>query len=264
MEQKKSQESWFAQPLSFMADGFQSLFSGLSLGVRETTAEYLNLLRIKKDNARLESELAEIKTRLKLFDESQIEIARLKNLLDFQKSTKMELLPAQVIGRDLLPDHNTITINKGKKHGLKHLQAVITVAGAVGYIFRPSQHTSHVMLITDRYSVFDAMIQKTRARGIIEGTSKDRGILQYIDRTEDIKTGDIIVTGGLDNIFPKGFPLAVVTDVERKTKSAALIVNVKPVVQANKIEEVFVILDAAHEDFFTTPEPTTAKAEGTH
>ena len=256
MEQKKTQESWFAQPLSFLSDGFQSLFSGLSLGVRGTTSEYVNLLNIKKDNARLQSELAEIKTRLKLFDESQIEIARLKNILDFQKNTKMELIPAQVIGRDMLPDHKTITINKGKKHGLKHLQAVITVSGAVGYIFRPSEHTAHVMLITDRYAVFDAMIQKTRARGIIEGTSKDGGLLQYIDRTEDVKTGDIIVTGGLDDIFPKGFPLAVVTDVERKTKSATLIINVKPVIESNKIEEVFVVIDAAHEDFF--PETTTA------
>jgi rod shape-determining protein MreC len=262
MEQKKSQDNWFAQPLSYLGDGFQTLFSGLSLGVRGTTAEYLNLLNIKKDNARLRSELAEIKTRLKLFDESQIEIARLRNILDFQKNTKMELLPAQVIGRDLLPDHKTITINKGTKHGLKHMQAVITVAGAVGYIFRPSANTSHVMLITDRYSVFDAMIQKTRARGIIEGTSKDGGILQYIDRTEDVKQGDLIVTGGLDNIFPKGFPLAIVTDVERKTKSASLIVNVKPVVEANKIEEVFVVIDAAHEDFL--PEQTTAKTEGSN
>lgn len=258
MEQKKTQESWFAQPLSLVADGFQSLFSGLSLGVRGTTAEYLNLLSIKKDNLRLQSELSEIKARLKLFDESQIEIARLKNILDFQKSTKMDLMPAQVIGRDLLPDHKTITINKGKRHGLKHLQAVITVSGAVGYVFRPSENTSHVMLITDRYSVFDAMIQKTRARGIIEGTSKESGVLQYIDRTEDVKPGDLIVTGGLDNIFPKGFPLAVVTDVERKTKSASLIVNVKPVIESNKIEEVFVVLDAAHEDFL--PETTAAIA----
>lgn len=264
MEQKKSQESWFAQPLSFLADGFQSLFSGLSLGVRGTTAEYLNLINIKKDNTKLRQELAEIKTRLSLFDESQIEIARLRSLLDFQKNTKMELMPAQVIGRDLLPDHKTITINKGTQHGLKHLQAVVTVSGAVGYVFRPTEHTSHVMLISDRYSVFDAMIQKTRARGIIEGTGKDGGILQYIDRTQDLKPGDIIVTGGLDNIFPKGFPLAVVENVERKTKSATLIVHVRPTVEANKIEEVFVVFDAAQEDFLPPQQPSTASNEGSY
>lgn len=251
MEQKKIQNIWFAQPLSFISETFQSAFAGLSLGVRGTTAEYLNLLNIKKENARLKNELSEMKTKLNLFDESIIENERLKTILDFQKNTKMTLVPAQVIGRDLLPDHKTITINKGTKHGLKHLQAVLTVTGAVGYIFKPTERTSHVMLITDRYSVVDAVIQKTRAHGILEGTSKDSGILQYIDRTEDVKPGDLIVTGGIDNIFPKGFPLGVVTDVERKTKSATLAVDIKPIVDSNKIEEVFVVLNAASEDFST-------------
>ena len=262
MEQKKIQNIWFAQPLSFISETFQSAFAGLSLGVRGTTAEYLNLLNIKKENARLKNELSEMKTKLNLFNESIIENERLKTILDFQKNTKMTLVPAQVIGRDLLPDHKTITINKGTKHGLKHLQAVLTVTGAVGYIFKPTERTSHVMLITDRYSVVDAVIQKTRAHGILEGTSKDSGILQYIDRTEDVKPGDLIVTGGIDNIFPKGFPLGVVTDVERKTKSATLAVDIKPIVDSNKIEEVFVVLNAAGEDF-TTPSVTEASSTAT-
>ena len=256
MEQKKIQNIWFAQPLSYIAEGFQSLFSSLSLGVKSTTAEYVNLLNIKKENARLKTELSEMKTKLNLFNENVIENERLKTILDFQKNTKMTLVPAQVIGRDLLPDHKTITINKGTKHGLKHLQAVLTVSGAVGYVFKPNEKTSHVMLITDRYSVVDAVIQKTRAHGILEGTSKESGILQYIDRTEDVKAGDLIVTGGIDNIFPKGFPLGVVTDVERKTKSATLAVDIKPIVDSNKIEEVFVVLNAANEDFSTPTSPT--------
>ncbi len=250
MEQKKSQDSWFAQPISFITQSFQSLFSSMSLGVRGVTAEYVNLLNIKKENHRLKTEISEIITKLKLFDESQIEIQRLNGLLDFQKNTKMELIPAQVIGRDLLPDHKTITINKGKKHGLKHLQAVLTVSGAVGYVFKPTENTSHVMLITDRYSVVDALMQKTRTRGIIEGTGKESGVLQYIDRSEEVNKGDLIVTGGLDNIFPKGFPVGVVTEIERKTQKAALVIHIKPVTESNKIEEVFVVSNAAHEDFF--------------
>ncbi|MFN3454628.1 MAG: rod shape-determining protein MreC [Pseudobdellovibrio sp.] len=249
MEQKKVQDMWFAQPLSFVADSFQSFFSSISLGVRGTTAEYVNLINIKKENARLKHEMDEIKTRLQLFTNTQNEVERLRNVLDFKQNTKMQLIPAQVIGRDLLADHKTITINKGTNHGLKHLQAVLTVSGAVGYIFKPNANTSHVMLITDRYSVVDALIQKTRAHGIIEGTGKDSGILQYIDRTEDVQVGDLIVTGGLDNVFPKGFPLAVVANVARKTKSASLIVEVKPVIESNKIEEVFIVANAANENF---------------
>ena len=251
MEQKKSEDTWFAQPLSFIAQFFQNAFSGLSLGVKGTTAEYLNLIRIKKDNLLLKNEVQELQTRLQVLNEQQIEIERLKSFMDFQKNTRMTLTPAQVIGRDLLPDHKTITINKGTIHGIKHMQAVLTVAGAVGYVFRPEKTTSHIMLITDRYSVVDALLQKTRAHGILEGLGKDTngGVLQYIDRNEDVKPGDIIVTGGIDNIFPKGFPLGVVTEVEKKAINPSLIIKIKPIIESNKIEEVFVVLNAKNEDF---------------
>lgn len=249
MEQKKVQNSWFTQPFSFLAQTIQGVFSGLSDGVKSTTSEYLNLLNIKSEIKHLKLENDELKTRLTQFNESQNELERLRTLLDFQKNTKMELIPAQVIGRDLVPDHSTITINKGTIHGLKPGQAVLTVSGAVGYVFKPQLHTAHVMLITDRYAVVDALIQKTRARGIAEGKSKDTCALRYVDRTDDVKPGDLIVTGGLDNIFPKGFPLGVVVDVQRKTKGVSLAIDIKPVVDSNAVEELFIVKHAASEDF---------------
>lgn len=264
MEQKKIQNSWFTQPFSFIAQSIQNIFSGLSTGVRGTTSEYLNLLNIKSENARVMKENDELKTRLNQFSENQNELERLRTLLDFQNNTKMELIPGQVIGRDLVVDHKTITINKGTKHGLKEGQAVLTVSGAVGYIFKPQYFTSHVMLVTDRYSVVDALIQKTRAHGIVEGKTKDSCVLLYVERTEDVKVGDLIVTGGLDNIFPKGFPLGVVTDIERKTKSASLVIGIKPVVDPNTVEEVFIVKHAALENFLEKTEDSPNSAQAGH
>jgi len=249
IEQKATQNAWFNRPFVFLAQSVQNLFFGLSRGVQITTSNYINIINIKSKNNELQNENNELKTRLNLFTENLNELERLRTLLDFQKNTKMELIPAQVIGRNLVTDHNTITINKGTDHGLKSGQAVLTVSGAVGYIFKPATKTSHVMLITDRYSVVDALIQKTRAHGLIEGKTKDTCVLQYVERTEEIKDGDLIVTGGLDNIFPKGFPLGVINNIERKTKSASLNIEVKPVVDANKVEEVFVVKSTGTENF---------------
>lgn len=253
MEQKNSPTPWFNQPLAFLAEATEKIFHGFSYGVRSTVAEYVNIINIKKRNQDLSKENDELKTRLNLFNENVNELERLRTLLDFQKNTKMELIPAQVIGRNLVTDHNTITINKGTDHGLIAGQAVLTVSGAVGYVFRPSKRTSHVMLITDRYAVVDAIIQKTRTHGLVEGKSKDACVLQYVERTEDVKDGDLIVTGGLDNIFPKGFPLGVITNVERKTKNTSLLIEVKPVVDSNKVEEVFIVKNAGQENFLTEP-----------
>ena len=253
MEQKNLNTQWYDQPFAFLAQTVQNIFFSLSHGVRSTTAEYVNILKVKSLNHDLQKENDELKTRLTLFAENQNELERLRTLLDFQKNTKMQLIPAQVIGRNLMTDHNTITINKGTQHGLVAGQAVLTVSGAVGHVFRPSLRTSHVMLITDRYSVVDALIQKTRTHGLVEGKSKDSCILQYVERTEEVKDGDLIVTGGLDNIFPKGFPLGVITNVERKTKNTSLLIEVKPVVDPNKVEEVFVVKNAGEENFLTEP-----------
>ncbi|MEK6628791.1 MAG: rod shape-determining protein MreC [Bdellovibrionota bacterium] len=254
IEQKSARGAWFNEPFVFAAQSVQNLFFGLSQGVRTTTSHYINILNIKSKNIQLQKENDELKTRLGRFTENTNELERLRTLLDFQKNTKMELIPAQVIGRNLVTDHNTITINKGLSHGLRSGQAVLTVSGAVGYVFKPSSKSAHVMLITDRYSVIDALIQKNRAHGLIEGKTKDTCVLQYVEHTEDIKDGDLIVTGGLDNIFPKGFPLGVIANIERRTNSASLNIEVKPVVDANKVEEVFVVKSNGSENFLNETE----------
>lgn len=257
MEQKHFHTPWFSKPFTWFGSLVQDSLYGFSTGIRETTAMYLNLIEIKKTNADLKSKNQEMATRQLKLEELELENARLKALLDFKASTKMELVPAQVIGRDLFPDHKTITINKGTQQGLKAGQAVMTTAGAIGYVFRPEALTSHVLLLTDRYSVVDAVIQRTRARGIVEGSGSGHCVLKYLERTDDIKPGDLVVTGGLDNIFPKGFPVATIESMEKKNMGVSVKVSLKTLVDTQQVEEVFVVMNAASEDFTPrfNPEP---------
>jgi rod shape-determining protein MreC len=250
---------WFAQPISYAVGLVQSLFSGISLSVRGTTAEYVNLINIKSENAKLLNQINEFKATHSQFQENLIELDRLRKLLEFKSKTKMRMVPAQVIGRDLTLDHQTITINKGTADGLTAQLAVVTTTGAVGYVFRPEEHSSHVMLLTDRYAVTDSVVQKTRSHAIIEGLGKDSASLQYVDRDEVMQVGDLIVTGGLDRIYPIGFPLAVVSEILKKPNSSTRIINVKPVVQSDKIEEVFVILSTENEDLLNKLDPKNEK-----
>ena len=162
----------------------------------------------------------------------------------------MELIAASVVGRDLVPDHKTLTINKGTQDGLKEGQAVIALKGAVGTIIHAELKRAHIMLITDRYSVVDGIVQRTRALGIVEGKGTDNlALMKYIDRTTDLKKGDVIVTGGLDKVFPKGFPLAEVENVEDKAYSVAMKIELRPVIEPTEIEEVFVVLNSHGEDY---------------
>lgn len=249
LEQRPAKSAWFDQPFHWLAGGIQQGFFLFSDGVRGTTSEYLNLLSIKGENRRLTDEINGLRARHQLFEELQRENARLSELLDFRARSRMQLVAARVISRDLLTDHSTIRINKGRHHGLQEGQAVISVDGAVGYVFRPEAFSSLVLLVTDRYSVVDGIVVRSRARGIVEGKSSGSCTLRYVEKAEDVKPGDLVVTSGLDNIFPKGFPVAVVESVESSSFAVSFKVALRPVIESSKIEEVFVILNAANEDF---------------
>jgi rod shape-determining protein MreC len=250
MEQKGRETDWIKQPFHLLAGLAEDFFYGFSHGVKSTTGYYINLLNIKTTNQNLLIENAELKTRLDLFKELEIENSRLRDLLQFKQKSKMELVAASVVGRDLVPDHKTLSINKGTDDGLKVGQAVIALKGAVGTIIYAEASRAHIMLITDRYSVVDGIVQRTRALGIVEGKGTDNlALMKYIDRTTDLKKGDIIVTGGLDKIFPKGFPLAEVETVEDKAFSVAMKIELRPVIEPTEIEDVFVVLNSHGEDF---------------
>lgn len=262
MQQRPQESNWLSRPFSILASVAEETFFMFSSGVRGTTAMYLDLVNIKKTSKELATTNNELLARMTEMTELKNENDRLKALLDFRQSTKMELATAQIISRDLLSDQKTVTINKGTNDGLKAGMAVITVQGVLGYIYRPEALNSRVMLITDRYAVVDGVVQRTRAHGIVEGKSPTLCQLKYVEKTEDVKKGDLVVTGGLDNIFPKGFPVAIVESVERKNFSVSLKVDLKPVVDPFKVEEVFVVVNAANTDL-SDRLPPQASVEGT-
>ena len=249
MEKKISTEVWFSKPFSYMAGLVQSALFGLTDNVTGTTKLYLNLIDIKKENLELKKSNNELSVLNAAMKDLQIENTRLSQLLGFKQKSKMNLIPAQVIARDLLPDHAAITINKGSNDGLKTGMAVLNTEGVVGHIFKPQLTSAHVLLITDRYSVVDTVAQRTRSRGLVEGKDRKTCILNYIDNYEDLKVGDLMVTSSLDRIFPKGFPVARIEAIKKESFAVSPHIELKPVVNADRVEEVFVILDTGDADY---------------
>jgi len=247
-QQSARQYGWYDRPFSFLAGAVEHGFFAFSEGIRGTTRQYIDLIEIKKENKDLHGQIEELRSRLQQMNEAMHESNRLRKLLDFREQTKMELVASRIMSRDLLSEHSTIRIDKGTADGLKSGMAVISTEGVVGHIFRPEMYTSHVLLVNDRYSVVDGIISRSRARGLVEGRSQNSLSLQYVEKSEDIQKGDVVVTSGLDNVFPKGFPVATVENVENKPYAVALKVELKPVVDSDKIEEVFVIVNANNQD----------------
>ena len=261
MEHNPAQRPWFVKPFIFVTGVVQNLYSGFSSGVRGTTALYLNLVDIKKNNQNLQKKNAELRAQLGTLTELKLENQRLNKLLGFKENTKMDLLTAKVIGKDLLIDHTTLTINRGTQHGVKEFMAVITIGGVVGYVVQPQTFTSQILLLTDRYATIDAIVQRSRARGIVEGLNKKTCQLSYLERDDDIKVGDKIVTSGLNNIFPKGFSVGTVTNVEKSQYDISQKVTLKPAINPFTLEEVFVVLNTKDESFLAEETPKAEETE---
>lgn len=248
MQRKSEEELWFTRPFTTGGALIQRGFASFSSGVRGTTSLYLDLINIKKQNIELKTQLAEFKAQLGAMTELKMENERLSQLLGFKQASKMNLLAGRVIGRDLLHDHNTIVVDRGLAHGVQKNMAALTIGGVVGYTFRVEQESSQILLLTDRYAVIDAIVQRSRARGLVEGVKNSSIQLKYLKRSDDVKVGDLIVTSGLFNLFPKGFPIGSVTSIDKSRYGVTQDVEVKPAVDPLNLEEIFIVLNANHQD----------------
>ena len=255
--------AWYKMPFIFAGSVFQKGYYGFSEGIRGTTKEYLNLLGIKKEMRLLKTENQELKAQIQRMADIMEENQRLGAMLNFQVRANMKLLGAKVIAHDLSSDHFTITINRGTNHGIKKLQAVISVDGVVGYIFEPQATTSRVLLLTDRSASVDAIVQRTRARGISVGRSIQSCRLRYLERSDDIKEGDLVVTSGLQGFFPKGFPIGRIETVKRTEYGISVEAFLKPTILPTNLEEIFVVLDTGDADLTTPDEEPPAAPEKT-
>lgn len=254
MQQRSKDKPWILIPFYYLSGLTQSSYSTFSSGVRSTTDRYLNLIDIKVDNQKLQNELAELKAQLGSMTELKLENERLNGLLDFKQKSNMKLLAARIVGRDILLDYNSVTINRGEEHGVVKGMGVITISGVVGYIIEVEPKTSKVLLITDRYAIVDGIVQRSRARGLVQGITKETCSLSFLKRSDDVQKDDIIVTSGLDGHFPKGFPIGTVTDVVKDTYAIKQEVTLKPAVSETHLEEVFIVLNANNQDFENGPD----------
>ncbi len=136
--------------------------------------------------------------------ETQLENERLRTLLDFRHTLHGDLLTARVIGHDASGLSHTITIDQGTAAGVAKGAAVLAPGGLVGQVFLASPHAARVLLVTDHNSGVDAVVQRTRGRGIVEGTVEGWCGLKFVKRTEDLQAGDLVLSSGFDGIFPPG------------------------------------------------------------
>ena len=243
----QSRPSLFARALVTTVSVPQRAISYSLQGLRGVWRNYFYLVGLRRQNLELQKEVALLQEERVRAEEYRLENERLRQLVGFKEQVPFRLVPARIIGEDQLAESKTITVNKGSLDGIKPGTVAVAVAGVVGQILdEPGSliglNASQVLLIIDRNSRVDALVQRSRARGVIRGTGAlDRLELQYVERTADVVAGDMVICSGLGGIFPKGLMIGTVASVASDPNELSLHLEVAPSVNFSHLEEVLIV-----------------------
>lgn len=208
---------------------FQTAVAWSGRAVRDSWKRYVYLRGVQEENQTLKVRLRESEILLQERSQRALETERLRDLLGLRKSLPLETLVAEVVACDGVPFYRTLSINRGKRDGVTLNAPVVSATGVVGRVIRLGPGVSQVQLLLDRESGLGVRIERSRVTGVILGQvgsaeapaesrvrdASDDLVMKYVPVLADVVPGDVVVTSGLDRIYPKGLMVGRVRSVSR-------------------------------------------------
>lgn len=213
--------------------------AGRSIG--NVFRKYFFLVGVEKENTELKRRLGEVTQKEVQYQEALKAQVRLEALLGVKKQVGVPVTGARVIAYDPSFWSRAVVLDQGKAKGVQVGMPILAPAGVVGRIIQSYPRYSKVMLILDRNSAADAMVQRSRVRGILQGNGGNRCSLEYVPKRADVQEGDLVLSSSLGGVYPKGLIFGRVTQVNQKSPGIFQEIVVTPEVDFSTLEEVLVV-----------------------
>ncbi len=241
-------------PLKFVGANAGAAVEGVGESIEDATASPETLNALKEQNAALIEMLSRA-------EEYRQETERLQALLDLKDAYDIEGVGARVIGRSTDAWNQTITIDAGSEDGVETGLTVMGAYGVIGQVISTSPSSATVRLITDPQSGAAAMLQATRAEGVVRGSLDGLLYLENIEADVQVAAGDIVLTSGLGGSYTRGLLIGLVVSVEGNMGDASRRIVVSPNETAENLEEVIVVFSAKTQGASTAMAQIDAAAE---
>ncbi len=219
--------------LNFLGDSLKRFWLG-----------YVYLVGVEKENDKLKRRLEEYVQKEVRYQEALLLARRLEALLDLKKQVALPVTGARVVAFDPSQWSRCVIVDMGTSEGVTLGLPVLSGGGIVGRIVETYSHYAKVMLIVDRNSGADAMVQRTRVRGILQGKGGNRCSLEYVPKNVDIEVGDLVLASGLGGIYPAGQVFGRVTQVDKNPSGPFQEIIVTPGGNLSLLEEVLIVKTA--------------------
>ena len=207
----------------------------------------------RSDLASLRDQNVKLRQQIAALTEAQAENVRLGALLNLKQALQLPVSAARVIGRPTSSWEGSLVIDKGSASGFKLGMPVVTAQGLLGQLVEVAPNASKVRLLTDRRSGVAALIQSSRAPGIVRGSIEGDLSLDFLDRKFKPKVGDTVVTSGIGGVFPKGVVIGDISFIRDQRTDPFPEIVITSRVPIQDVEEVLVI---------TSPLPDTGAGTG--
>ncbi len=231
---------------------FLNASASVSAGVGGFWRNYFWLRGAREENRRLQDSLRQLSLQANRMEELKQENLRLRQLVALKDSIPFETIAGRVVSRTPKYMSNVIYIDRGASDGVSKDVPALSAGGVVGRTTLVTSHNAQVQLITNADASTGVMVDRTRSPGVLRGSGDPLLDLNYVSNTEQINVGDLIVTSGLDGIYPKGLPVGRVVE-SRKGNSTFRIVKVQPEADLVHFEEVSLVLPKKAEKNNGTP-----------
>jgi rod shape-determining protein MreC len=231
---------WLAEGVAAVTAPVQTAVARVHRGAAALWHQYLDWKGLRADNARLRAEVTALRLRQLRQEELEAENARLRQAVTLRERLPTRTLGAEVVARDWNGFTRGLTLDRGRAHGLERLAPVIVTRGVVGRVAGLRHQSAVVQVLTDPASSIGGAVLRTRAQGLVEGVAGGRLRLKLAASEEGVRAGDLVVTSGIGELFPKGLPLGRVLRVYPPTglfRTAEL----EPAVDLASVEEVLVL-----------------------
>lgn len=240
--------SWFDEIKQRSVDVIAPFYMVADLPAKiEGWAESRTMSRAKlvQENNALRSEVLVLRRKLQREASLSAENFRLRQLLNSSESITDRVLIAELIGLSPDPLIHKVMINRGSDDGVYQGQAVLDAFGLMGQVVDVAAHHAFVLLITDATHAIPVQITRNGARFVAEGTGNLFELnLRYVANTQDIKVGDLLVSSGLGQRFPIGYPVAEVMSVHIDPAKRFARVSAKPKAELNQSRHVLLVFDS--------------------
>lgn len=197
---------------------------------------------LQRDNERLAREnflnAGLLQTQQALIAENQ----HLRALLEMQERAEQSSVSAEILyfGRD--PFSRKVIVDKGAMQDIEEGAAVVDDTGLIGQVSRTYPWTAEIALITDREQVVPVQIVRNGLRAVVFGMGYDGALdLRFMPVNAEIENGDVLVTSGIDGVYPAGLPVAVVSNIERNAAYPFARITCTPTAGVNSHKQVLVL-----------------------